>query len=183
MIDRSEASAALDDIEDFGRRVRRSLTYRRAGAMLMLWGAATFLGYLATFVAPAMARWLWPMMFVAAIAGSAIIGAVNARREGVRTFDARMAAAFAVFIVFGCIFSLGLGGFTPRRLGAFWTSYFMLPYMIAGLWFGSGFVVIGAAVTVLTLIGYAFSGDWFNLWMALVNGGGLVLGGLWMRRG
>jgi len=25
-------------------------------------------------------------------------------------------------------------------------------------------------------------GAWFEPWMALVNGGGLVLGGLWMRR-
>lgn len=183
MIDSREASAALDDIEDFGRRVRRSLTYRRAGAMLMLWGAATFAGYLAAFVAPAAARWVWPVVFVVAFAGSVIVGAASARREGVRTFDARMTAAFAVFIGFGCIFSLGLGVFTPRQLGAFWTTYFMLPYMIAGLWFGPGFIVIGAAVTVLTLIGYALSGDWFNLWMAFVNGGGLVLGGLWMRRG
>jgi hypothetical protein len=25
-------------------------------------------------------------------------------------------------------------------------------------------------------------GDWFDLWMAFVDGGGLMLGGLWMRR-
>ena len=31
-------------------------------------------------------------------------------------------------------------------------------------------------------MGYAVIGTWFDLWMALVNGGGLVLGGLWMRR-
>jgi hypothetical protein len=38
------------------------------------------------------------------------------------------------------------------------------------------------AVSALTLIGYFFVGDAFDLWMAFVNGGGLVLGGLWMRR-
>jgi hypothetical protein len=32
------------------------------------------------------------------------------------------------------------------------------------------------------LIGYFFVGAWFDLWMAVVNGGGLVLGRLWMRR-
>ena len=34
----------------------------------------------------------------------------------------------------------------------------------------------------LTLIGYFFIGESFELWMAIVNGGGLILGGLWMRR-
>jgi len=42
--------------------------------------------------------------------------------------------------------------------------------------------VRGMAVSALTLIGYFFVGDAFDLWMAFVNGGGLVLGGLWMRR-
>ena len=59
--------------------------------------------------------------------------------------------------------------------------YFMLLYSIAGLWFGIGFVAIGLGITALTLVGYFFVGDWFELWMAFVNGGGLMLGGLWMR--
>lgn len=173
----------MSDIESLTRRVRQSLLYRRAAAMLMLWGVATFVGYVVTFFAPSAARVVWPAVFVAAIAGSVMVGAMNAQREGVRTFGARMLIAFLVFIAFGCIWSLGIGQFSPRQLGTFWTTYFMLPYLVAGLWFGFGFVVIGSAVTALTLIGYAISGDWFNLWMAVVNGGGLVLGGWWMRRG
>ena len=47
---------------------------------------------------------------------------------------------------------------------------------------GGAFVVIGTAIIALTLIGYFFAGPWFELWMALVNGGGLLLGGFWMRR-
>ena len=49
-------------------------------------------------------------------------------------------------------------------------------------WAGWAFVAIGLGITALTLIGYFFAGDWFNLWMAVVDGGGLILGGLWMRR-
>ena len=59
----------------------------------------------------------------------------------------------------------------------------MLIYCIAGLWFGPAFIAIGLGITVLTLIGYFFvTGFAFLLWMAAVNGGGLILGGLWMRR-
>ena len=67
-------------------------------------------------------------------------------------------------------------------MDAFWPIYFMMVYTIAGLWFGYAFVAIGVGITALPLIGYFFAGDWFNLWMAVVDGGGLMLGGLWMRR-
>jgi len=53
---------------------------------------------------------------------------------------------------------------------------------MAGLWFGTIFIAIGLAVTALTLVGYFFIGEAFPLWMAFVNGGGLILGGLWMRQ-
>ncbi len=70
----------------------------------------------------------------------------------------------------------------PRQFGTFWPIYFMLVYAIVGLWLGSAFVAIGVCITALTLIGYFFAGGWFEPWMAVVNGGGLMLGGLWMRR-
>jgi hypothetical protein len=120
-------------------------------------------------------------IYAAGIAGSVVISRVDHVREGVRTVDARMFAAFALFVAFG-IFCSWLGHFTPRQMGTFWPIYFMLAYTIAGLWAGYAFVTIGLGITALTLIGYFFAGDWFNLWMAFVDGGGLVLGGLWMRR-
>ena len=93
-----------------------------------------------------------------------------------------MFAAFLLFIAFGIFSSVWLGHFTPRQLGTFWPIYFMLFYTIAGLWVGLAFVAIGLGIIALTLIGYFFVGDAFDLWMAFVNGGGLILGGLWMRR-
>ena len=51
-----------------------------------------------------------------------------------------------------------LGHFTPRQMGAFWPIYFMLLYIIAGLWFGHAFVAIGLSISALTLVGYFFVG-------------------------
>jgi hypothetical protein len=69
-------------------------------------------------------------------------------------------------------------------MGTFWPIYFMLFYCMAGLWFGYGFIAVGAVITVLTLIGYFFiTGPLWLIWMAVVNGGGLVVSGLWMRWG
>jgi hypothetical protein len=87
-----------------------------------------------------------------------------------------------LFFAFGILWSIALGHFTPRQLGVFWPTYFMMIYTIVGLWVGAAFVAIGLGITTLTMIGYFFSGDVFDLWMAVVNGGGLILGGVWMRR-
>ena len=57
----------------------------------------------------------------------------------------------------------------------------MFGYAVAGLWLGRAFVVIGLLITALTVVGYLWSGAWFDLYLALVAGGGLALCGLWMR--
>jgi hypothetical protein len=60
--------------------------------------------------------------------------------------------------------------------------YFMLFYAPAGLWFGDTFAAIGLGISAPTLTGFFDIGEAFPLWMAFVSGGGLILGGLWMRR-
>ena len=119
---------------------------------------------------------------MAGVAGSFAISALGYPKTGIRTFDFRMLIALLLFFAFGFLCTIVLGQFTPRQMGAFWPIYFMLPYIIAGLWFGRAFVAIGLGISALALVGYFFAGDWFELWMAFVDGGGLMLGGLWMRR-
>jgi hypothetical protein len=180
-MDRNQASSALADVTDIARRVRQSMFYRHASAMLILWGALTFVGYLVAFAMPANASVSWIALVIAGVLGSVALGMANRRRAGVNTFDARITAAFLMFIAFGFVWSVGVGTFTPRQIGAFWASYFMLAYTLAGLWLGRAFVAIGVGVTALTLVGYFVAGPWFELWMAIVYGGGLMLGGYWMR--
>jgi FtsH-binding integral membrane protein len=180
-IDPKEAASALSDIDAIVGRVRQSRIYDLASLMLIMWGVLVFAGYLATWLSPRNAFYAWAAVYIVGIAGSIAISGSNRLRSGVRTLDYRMLVAFLLFVVFG-MFCCWLGHFGPRQLGTFWPIYFMLVYTIAGLWVGQAFVAIGASIITLTLIGYFFVGDAFDLWMAVVNGGGLILGGLWMRR-
>jgi hypothetical protein len=125
---------------------------------------------------------IWMAVNAAGFLGSCAIGVFERRRMSIRNFDLRAVAAFVLFFAFGILWSVGLGHITPRQLGVFWPTYFMMIYIIVGLWVGSVFVAIGLGITALTLIGYFFVGTWFDLWMAVCNGGGLLPGGLWMRR-
>jgi len=182
MIDSREASAALADIEAITQRVRQSLFYRLSSSMMVLWGVLAAAGNVVTYGWPRYAKAAWLGVYIVGIAGSIVLSGIERSRSGTRTFDYRLLLAYLLFIAFGFLWTVGLVQLPPRLLGVFWPTYFMLAYAIAGLWFGIAFVAIGLGIAALTLIGYFFSGAWFDLWMAVVNGGGLVLGGLWMRR-
>jgi hypothetical protein len=180
-IDPKEAASALSDIDDVVQRVRQSRIYNFASLTLMTWGVLTFAGYVVTWLSPRHAGYAWAAVYLAGTAGTIAISLFNSARSGVRTFDLRAFAAFVLFVAFG-IFCSWLGHFGPRQLGTFWPIYFMLVYTIIGFWVGQAFVAIGLGIIALTLAGYFLIGDAFDLWMAFVNGGGLILGGLWMRR-
>jgi len=50
-----------------------------------------------------------------------------------------------------------------------------------GLFGAPRLLVTGIGVYVLTLAGYFLLPQIFQLWMAAVGGGGLIIGGLWLR--
>jgi hypothetical protein len=180
-IDPKEAASALSDIDFIASRVRQSAIYQTSSRLTILWGLLVFVGNIASFFWPRSAGHIWLAVYAAGIAGSVGVSATGYSRTGVRGVDIRMLLAYLLFIAFG-MFACGLGHFTPRQLGTFWAIYFMLVYTIVGLWVGHAFVAIGVGITALTLVGYFFVHDWFEPWMAVVNGCGLILGGLWMRR-
>jgi hypothetical protein len=181
-IDRRQAREALSDIDDIVRRVRQSRLYDLNSQIMVLWGVLVFAGNVATWLWPRYGGYVWLAVDVVGVAGMAAISVMNYSRTRVRTFDFRTLVVFVLFFAFGYFCADVLGHFTPRQQGTFWPIYFMLFYTIAGLWIGYAFVAIGVGITVLTLIGYFYIGEAFPLWMAFVNGGGLILGGLWMRR-
>ncbi len=183
MIDSKQAAGALSDIDDIVRRVRQSQIYDFSSWIMIWWGVLVFAGNIATYFWPYDAAYIWPAVNIAGVVGTLLISALIYSRIGMRTFDGRVLVAYLLFYAFGCLCSQVLGDYGPRQLGAFWPIYFMLFYTLAGLWFGRAFVAIGLGITALTLIGYFFvAGAAFLLWMAAVNGGGLILGGSWMRR-
>ena len=181
-IDPGEAASALSDIDSIARRVRQSRIYQICSLVMILWGALVFAGNVASFLWPQFAGYVWLAVYAAGAAGSFAISAIRYPRTGVRTADFRMLVAFLLFIGFGIFTAKWLGHFSPRQLGTFWAIYFMLAYTLVGLWVGYAFVAIGVSIIALTLVGYFFIDAWFQPWMAVVNGGGLMLGGLWMRR-
>jgi hypothetical protein len=69
------------------------------------------------------------------------------------------------------------------QLNAFLCTAVMFAYVVTGLWFDSGLMVIlGIVVTAMTLVGfYAIAPAYYCLWMAVTAGGALLGTGLYMQ--
>ncbi len=182
MIDSKEASAALADIDDIVQRVKQSQLYELASLVAVWWGVLVFAANFVTWLWPVYAVYAWVATDVLGVGGLVVLRLLNPPHANESGAGLRLLLIFALFFAFGYLVTNVIGHFGPRQLGAFWPIYFMLFYTLGGLWFGYAFVAIGLGISVLTLIGFFYIGEAFPLWMAFVNGGGLILGGLWMRR-
>jgi hypothetical protein len=182
-LDSAEARKALADIDDIVRRVRQSRIYDLASRIMIMWGVLVFVGNLVNWLVPREGGTIWISVNSLGVVGTISLSIFDMRRTGMHSFDLRVAAAFVLYFAFGLLCSDVLGHFGWREMATFWPIYAMLFYILAGLWFGRAFVVIGLTITVLTLVGYFFIvGAALMLWMAVANGGGLIVGGLSMRR-
>lgn len=183
-VDRESAAASLSDVVQAEQRTFTALSYGRSGSTLILWGVATALGYVVTQFYPAWAGLIWALVWCVGFAGTFLLLG-RSRSEAKGGSDAlhwRLIAAQAALVVFGWLVIWIVGPLDGRQMNAFWPLVFMLGYVFIGLWVGRFFILCGIGVGALTIAGYWLSGPWFALWMAAVNGGALILGGLWLRR-
>jgi hypothetical protein len=180
-IDRREAASSLDDIAGIERRMREALFYGGSSDILILWGILCAIGHVITQFSPRNANLAWLLIDAVGVVGLAVISVRRARQRR-REWNWRFTAGVVVTIAFGLLWQGLLGNGQWREISVFWATLIMFTYILAGLWVGRFFVICGIVVTLLTLAGYFWSGAWCELWMAVVFGGSLVAGGLWLRR-
>ncbi|MFZ3359726.1 MAG: hypothetical protein WCA56_23020 [Xanthobacteraceae bacterium] len=178
-IDAKAAEASLADIDTIVARLKQSSTYRGASVLIILWGVLVASGYVASIFAPHDAQLIWIAIDALGLLATLAIG-LQYRRAG-RAFDWRIFAVILLFFALGAICSR-LGHFGPRENDAFWPILFMFGYALAGLWFGRAFIWLGVSVAALIFAGYLWVDRGFDFYLAAVDGGGLILAGLWMRR-
>ncbi len=178
----NDAATALDDIATVQRHTRDTLIYGRAAVFFILWGVLLAIGYVVSFVAPAFAETGWRAVIIAGFTSTAVLIYRRPAHAGRARWDRPMMFAQLALYGYGWLFMMLAWPLSPRQLDAYWPNVFMLGYVLAGLWLGRFFLILGLSVTALTAVGYVWSGAWFPLWMAVVGGGGLIAGGLWLRR-
>jgi hypothetical protein len=180
-IDPREAATSLQDIATVEKR--EAVFYAGSGVIFITWGVLVACGYALTEFNPRAAWIIWPLI---SAAGCAATAAIVARRMRVRPREARdwrLIWAIVVLATFGAAWSYLLGSVVPRpMIYAFQPSLFLLGFILAGLWIGRFFIILGLAGLALILVGTLVPEPWLRLWMAAVQSGTLILGGVWLHK-
>ena len=185
-ISKTEAASALADIESTTGRGRLLKTYQVGGPILMIWGVVWAAGYTAMGVLPP-ERWglAWLVLDVIGIVATVLL---SRRARGIALGGAKagqgwktVAGVLTILVFIAATFTV----FRPTSLDP----AMVFPGLVAGLVysgvgiaFAPRYLWIGASVFAATLIGWFFFQPWLAFWMAAVGGGGLFVGGLWLRR-
>jgi len=181
-IDPNEATTSLQDIATVERRTREAMFYGGSSAIFIMWGVLVACGYGLTELYPRPGI-IWLGVSAVGCAATALIIALRMRARPSESRDWRIIWAMLALSIFGTAWSFLLGPVVPRHMMyAFQPSLFLLGVILLGLWLGRFFVALGLVGIVLIVIGYLQAEPWLRLWMAAVQSGTLIVGGVWLGR-
>ena len=189
-VTRDDAAKALRDIGDTHDRVRSWQVYTNAAPYFIIWGAVWLLANSAVDLLPPARRWAWPVAAGIGVLISAVLGWRQSRscttnpesRRFARQFGRRFAFTFLAVFGYFAAATVVLAPFSAREANAFISLFWALAYTIAGVWAGWRMAAVGILLAVLILFGYFALQTHYFLWMGVVVGGALILGGLWLRK-
>jgi hypothetical protein len=177
----AEAESTLIDISATGRASKTFYGYRMASPHMILWGVIWALGYGLSYSFPRETL-VWPVLDVIGMTGSFWIGF---RNKGSAKFPGAWrygATALAIFLFIVALFAV-IPPRSAEQLSAFFPIFVSLLYALFGIWSGgTRLIIAGSIIAALTLGGFFWLPHIFTLWMAVVGGGALILGGLWLRK-
>jgi hypothetical protein len=190
-VSHKDASEALDVIASADQKVRQYKGYRGGSPYLILWGVIWFVANAVTGLAPEYGGETWT---AGTLIGSAVtvwlIVTQSMRAQQLHRFTpaeraqiGRRASLTGVTVMcfFPAMFTV-LAPLSGLQTNAFISLFWAFAYMAAGAWLGTRLFLTGTATAAAVLIGYLLLREHYFLWMAVVGGGSLVLGGLWLRK-
>ena len=158
------------------------MAYQRIGRRLIVWGVVWIIVNVAGAVRLAVdGTYAWPAVMLAGLVVSAALDIRAAPGlRGLRHAGKSLALflAFAAF-VFSTQFVIAQP--TLIQVQSLVTLALGLIYVVIGLSIGWRLLAVGAALILIVVAGSAWAPDQFFAWMAAAGGGGLILGGLWLR--
>lgn len=172
-MDRNLAQDSLRSVAAARRTTSELRAYREAGSVVAAWGLVWSAGYGTQQFAPSAASLVWMAGWVCAIAWMATRPRAHDDIRALATWIVMVAFVFAVLtvvradtrtaaMVFGLVVAAG--------------------YIALGIWAGSRFAVLGAAVLLAACLGWWMVPQWLYLTLALGGGVALVVGGMWLQR-
>lgn len=186
-ISQEEARESLSKVHDVTVQTQRAITSAYANPILILWGVLWIIAFTATHFYLGYAYQIFTAMAVVGSVGTAIVFWLFHSRAPFRDDPSerigwRIAALWILLGVYVMIWLFLFAPFSGMQCNAFISTAGMFAYVVMGLWFRSTFmIVLGLAMTGVTLVGFYLLTSYYCLWMAIVGGGSLVGTGLYIR--
>lgn len=192
VISKEEAVKALSDIDSAKRRTHSMQLYRHLAPHLVLWGFIWLVANCVTELSPQNAAAVWNGLTWAGAITSMWIGYRSRyyhladkcagethmnRERGLRILGTSLVTLGFFISVFTILPQLN-----PKQINAFISLFWGAYYAIIGIWTGLRMLAVGVLITLSILIAYFVIPDHYFLWMGLVTGSLLILGGAWLRR-
>lgn len=196
-MDKTEAAAAIGDIESSQKRLRARARYKGADLIYALWGVIWFVAFTFQQFGQGLSlrfgtarvegpNLIWTPLVLLGIVLTVLIAR---RQDGVKDKNAyKLGLLWPIVFGYFYLWLFLLGPLFNHELimtgegmlhgTAAITTVPMCVYVLMGLMSGDTYIAwLGAAVTVLTAVGLYFFHDYFYIWMAVFGGGGLMAAG------
>ena len=179
------AAQALHEIAAARGRVWRAMAYGYAAPYLVIWGFVWLGANLVSQFAPRLTL-TWIVADLLGLAASFAVGFAMVRSPSGRFERAgggwRNLGVWLLVLAFLVALVLVVPITNARQAHTVVGVTFGFIYLGMGLWMGWRLAVVGGALVALTLLGFYQVHAWYPLYMGLVGGGALILGGVWLRR-
>jgi hypothetical protein len=190
-LSRDEALEALGAIHEADSRVRTVRRYAEFADYVFVWGTVWLVANVVSDFDSRLGGFTWLAGLAVGTALTLYFTVRNVKLWKSRWPDAveegraigRRASllGFTLMAWFPALL-LVAGPLTPRQTNAMISLVWAFVYMATGAFTGWRIFAIGAVTAIAVLVGYVFLTSHYQLWMGLVGGGSLILGGLWLRR-
>jgi len=182
-IEREEAARALRMAEAAADRSMSAVGYQRASGYLILWGVIWALTNIGGVLRVPNGNVVFPALILAGVIGSFILGLRGGGDAGSRRSSAVRSVVISLAL---SLFCFGVGVVNPVtsliNAEAIMCLAVGAAYMVLGSTVGWRLSAVGGLLMVGVIVGWIYARDQFFLWMTFTGGGGLILGGLWLRK-
>lgn len=181
-VSRDDAQEALTSIQEVTIHTRRAIASGSGPYYMILWGIIWFFGFLSDFFIDGMTGgWIWIGLVGVGTILSFFIGIRDSSRVRLKG-SKRFSLLPVVIIVYSLLVVLISQPLSGEQISVIIVLFAMLGYVIMGILIEPVAIWIGIITTALALIGYFLLLPYYNLWMAFLSGGTLIIGGCYILR-
>ena len=180
----NEAEEALAAIQAMMTKTRRAISSSGAYLFLIVWGVVWLLGFLGSqFLPPHIAGYAWMILDTLGAILSAVLGIRLGRgfRSSSPGISGKRIAFFWLLLFLYCAAAVAISWPADGKQMAMYIILFvMVGWNSMSLLLSFTSVWPGLILTALALVGYFLLPGLFNLWMAVLGGGGMITLGLYI---